>query len=134
MLARLDRWFGDKAADPYLRESAALGFLDVIDLSHLAGDGERVAHATRLLLTGLSPSRLPDSTEIQSAMVEKLKGWAKEALDAGAGPAQQTMDALFAALYAKAPTQRDQDRLKFYVGRWSQQDNRFGRFAQDHIK
>jgi hypothetical protein len=134
VLTWLDRWFGDKAADPYLREAAALGFLDLIELRHLAGDGERVALATGLLLTGLSPSRLPDSTEIQWAMVEKLRVWAKEALDAGPGQAQQTMDALFAALYAKAPTQRDQDRLKFYVGRWSQQDKRFGRFAHDRIK
>ena len=104
VLARLDRWFGDKDANPYLREAAALGFLDLIELPHLAGDGERVEHVSRLLLSGLSPSRLPDSREIQSAMVEKLKAWATDALDAGAGQAQLSMDALFAALYANAPT------------------------------
>jgi len=132
VLAQLSQWIGDRNASPSLRRGAALIFLEVIGLGHVAVDGHLIDYAVDVFLVGLSDRKLVNSGVIRSAMLEKLKGWAEESFD---DPEKQAaMETLFTRLHVRAETQRDKKRILFHLQRWCQKDDRFAQIARGLIQ
>jgi hypothetical protein len=127
VLTQLSKWISGSETESSLRAAAALIFLEVVELSHVAGDGRLIDSAVDVYLVGLSDRRLANSGVIRSAMLEKLKGWAEESFE---DPEKQAaMETLFTRLHVRAETQRDKDRIVFHLQRWNRQD-KDKRFAQ----
>lgn len=128
VLACLSEWITDPGADPSLRRAAVLIFLEVIRLSHVAGNGRLVDYAVNIYLVGLSDRKLTDSGVIRSAMLDTLKEWAEESF---ADPEKQAaMETLFTRLHIRAETPRDKERIVFHLQRWRQKDARFAQIVQ----
>jgi hypothetical protein len=130
VLKRLAEWIDidNQQTGPPLRGVAALIFLEAIEFSHITSDN--VDNAVSIFLVGLkNDRRLNDAGLIQSVMVEKLKGWAEESF--GEEEKEALIATLFSRLYVRAGTQREKDRIAFYLRRWQQRDKdkRFGRIA-----
>ena len=107
-------------------------FLEVVELSYVAGDGHLIDSAVDVFLVGLSDRRLANSGVIRSAMLEKLKDWAEESFD---DPGKETaVRTLFTRLHLRAETQRDKDRIVFHLQRWCRKDGRFAEVARGLIE
>jgi hypothetical protein len=132
VLAQLSQWIGDRGTSPSLRAAAALIFLEVVQLSHVAGDGHLIDSAVDIFLLGLSNRKLANSGVIRSAMLEKLKDWAEESFD---DPEKEAaMETLLTRLHVRAETQRDKDRIVFHLQRWYRKDDRFAQISRGLIQ
>jgi len=131
-LAQLSQWICDPNTNPSLRRAAALIFLEVVELSHVAGDGRLIDKAVDVLLVGLGDRKLVNSGVIRSAMLDKLKAWAEESFDDP--ETQAAMETLFTRLHIRAETPRDKERIVFHLQRWYRKDERFAQIARGLVQ
>lgn len=129
VLTQLKRWM-DKT-EQLLRHSAALIFLEEIDLDQIVGDNRSIDCAVDIFGIGLRDRKLANSGEIRSAMLDKLRAWGEASFD---DPDKESaMVNLFKWLYARTETERDRERIAFHVERWRRKEPRFGRIAQNLV-
>ena len=92
------------------------------NLREIGNGGARVQDLERVVGALLALLRL-----LRDAAVDRLKGWARAGLDDD--ETRRTVEELLATLYLKAPTPKDRKRIRFYVDRWSREDQRFAVYA-----
>lgn len=120
VIDRLAEWINRSEKDPVLKLGAALTFIEVVKLSDAFSYENGKDKIVNIFQVCLENRRIDDQGMIRSETAEKLKGWIEKSF--GDDDKEYYLEILFMRLYMRATTQRDKDRIVFYLKRWQRQD------------
>lgn len=123
VLEKLEGWATKDRRGSQLGQSAIVVFFGVIQAEHIVDDEKSAASAAAIFQRALSGYPGDYRGPIRDAALDILKRWAARGFDEPSIGGAVTD--FFRRLCAEAPTDRDRERIRFKVNRWSREDERF---------